>query len=180
MNFFDEAKDRIVKWKLREQAVLEFWDAFTPGAVQVIETAKKQAKEKKKNFFGAEHLLLGLVYVPGSAARLLRKLGLDSATVESEIAKMDGTLPIEDPLDYIPLTPRMKNILENTKKESIALGQKYIGTEHLLLALLSETGGIPYRIFKEKNVDPQKVRQKVLDIVTTPNPPPPDGEKKKT
>jgi len=166
MDWFEESEERLAKWK---QAGEEYWGKFTPRALRVVSSAKGEAEQMKQNCVGTEHLLLGLLALGGGVAfNILVKLGLSLETVRAEVNK-HGTVPAENPPGYnIPLTPRCKRVLETAKKEAIALGHTYIGTEHLLLALLAETDGPACGIFKRAGIDPQSTRREILSEISPP------------
>jgi ATP-dependent Clp protease ATP-binding subunit ClpC len=166
MDWFEEAEERLAKWK---QAGKEYWGKFTPRALRVVSSARSEAEQLKQNCVGTEHLLLGLLALGnGVAFNILTNLGLSLETVRAEISKGSGSIPAENPLGYIPPTPRCKRVLEMAKKEAIALGHTYIGTEHLLLALLAESDGPASGIFKRSGIDPQTTRREILSEISPP------------
>merc|ERR1712226_1577639 len=97
----------------------------------------------------------------GVAAKVLKSMGvnLKDARVEVEriIGRGSGFVAVE-----IPFTPRAKRVLENSIEESRELGHGYIGTEHILLALLDEDDGVAWRLFEDLKIDIEKLRTDVL------------------
>ena len=77
--------------------------------------------------------------------------------VERIIGRGSGFVAVE-----IPFTPRAKRVLENSIEESRELGHGYIGTEHILLALLDEDDGVAWRLFEDLKIDIEKLRTDVL------------------
>jgi ATP-dependent Clp protease ATP-binding subunit ClpC len=77
--------------------------------------------------------------------------------VERIIGRGSGFVAVE-----IPFTPRAKRVLENSIEESRDLGHGYIGTEHILLALLDEDDGVAWRLFDDLKIDVEKLRADVL------------------
>ncbi len=136
---------------------------FTPRAQQVLALARKEADRFNHSFVGTEHLLLGLINLgQGVAVNVLQKMGLDLETVRLEVEKQVGTGPDQKLAGNIPYTPRVKKVLELTKKEAKALHHTYVGTEHILLGLLREGEGVAARVLKNLDIDIDQCRQEIL------------------
>lgn len=148
------------------------FNQFTDRARQVIVLAQEQARELNHGYIGTEHLLAGMLAVDGVAHKLLTVEVPDLAAVRTKIEELvgRGQLP---PTGHIPFTPRAKKALELTQREAWQLGHKYIGTEHLLLAVFTEAaesstgGGRAVEILTSLGVstDLDEWRAKVLEIV---------------
>lgn len=137
---------------------------FTPRAQQVLAVARKEADRFNHNFVGTEHLLLGIIALgQGTAANVLRKLGLDLETLRLEVEKQIGTGPDQKMIGTIPFTPRVRKVLALAKKEAISLRHTYLGTEHILLGLLREGDGVAARVLTNLNLNIEVVRGKVLE-----------------
>jgi len=136
---------------------------FTPRAQQVLALARKEADRFNHSFVGTEHLLLGLINLgQGVAVNVLQKMGLDLETVRLEVEKQVGTGPDQKLAGNIPYTPRVKKVLELSKKEAKALHHTYVGTEHILLGLLREGEGVAARVLKNLDIDIDLCRQEIL------------------
>ncbi|MBT3842932.1 MAG: ATP-dependent Clp protease ATP-binding subunit [Verrucomicrobia bacterium] len=136
---------------------------FTPRAQQVLALARKEADRFNHSFVGTEHLLLGLINLgQGVAVNVLQKMGLDLETVRLEVEKQVGTGPDQKMAGNIPYTPRVKKVLELSKKEAKALHHTYVGTEHILLGLLREGEGVAARVLKNLDIDIDLCRQEIL------------------
>ncbi len=136
---------------------------FTPRAQQVLALARKEADRFNHSFVGTEHLLLGLINLgQGVAVNVLQKMGLDLETVRLEVEKQVGTGPDQKLAGNIPYTPRVKKVLELSKKEAKALHHTYVGTEHVLLGLLREGEGVAARVLKNLDIDIDQCRQEIL------------------
>jgi ATP-dependent Clp protease ATP-binding subunit ClpC len=136
---------------------------FTPRAQQVLALARKEADRFNHSFVGTEHLLLGLINLgQGVAVNVLKKMGLDLETVRLEVEKQVGTGPDQKLAGNIPYTPRVKKVLELSKKEAKALHHTYVGTEHILLGLLREGEGVAARVLKNLDIDIDLCRQEIL------------------
>ncbi|MBT5619878.1 MAG: ATP-dependent Clp protease ATP-binding subunit, partial [Verrucomicrobia bacterium] len=98
----------------------------------------------------------------GVAVNVLQKMGLDLETVRLEVEKQVGTGPDQKMAGNIPYTPRVKKVLELSKKEAKALHHTYVGTEHILLGLLREGEGVAARVLKNLDIDIDLCRQEIL------------------
>lgn len=114
---------------------------FTPRARNVVIASQEEARASGNAEIGPEHLVLGLLAEPeGLAARVMVGRG---ATPEAVREAVGAVLPqrAEQVPDLIPYDARGKKALELTFREALRLGHNYIGTEHLLLALLEQEDG---------------------------------------
>jgi ATP-dependent Clp protease ATP-binding subunit ClpC len=141
------------------------FERFTERSRQVIVLAQDEARGLGHNYIGTEHILLGLLREEECvAARVLDSLGIDVADIRRQVAEIvgrgEGT-----PAGQIPFTPRAKRVLELALKESLALGQEFIGTEHILLGLVRETEGVAARILADAGADADRVRSAVIEAV---------------
>jgi hypothetical protein len=114
---------------------------FTPRARNVVVTAQNEARAAGNAEITPAHLVLGLLAQPeGLAARAITGRGL---TLDAVRAAATATLPPaagELPA-LVPFDARAKKALELTFREALRLGHNYVGTEHILLALLEQEGG---------------------------------------
>ena len=141
------------------------FEKFTEGAIKVIMLSQEEARRMGHNFVGTEQLLLGVIgQRHGIAAQVLKKLKvtLKKARKEIELYIGRGTGFVAS---EIPFTPRAKRVLEMAVHESRDLGQKFVGTEHILLALISETDGVAMRTLDKLDVDVQNLRNLLLSSV---------------
>ncbi len=141
------------------------YSKFTQKAQEVIENAGLAAEEFGHDYVGTEHLLLGLIRVHDSvAAKALEGQGLkerDVCAKMNELAKSDAPASAR-PRDF---TPRTKKILQLSTQEAVRMGSGYIGTEHLLLALIREGDSVAFRILSTLNVNPQKLYEDILNML---------------
>ena len=136
---------------------------FTPRAQEVLALARREADRFHHNFVGTEHLLLGLIQLGQSTAvTVLGKMGLDLEAVRLEVEKQVGKGPDQKGSGFIPYTPRVKQVLALAAKESKALHHTYVGTEHILLGLLSEGDGVAARVLENLGLDTDVTRQHIL------------------
>ena len=142
---------------------LEPTSNFTPRAQQVLALARKEADRFHHNFVGTEHLLLGLIRLgQGTAVTVLGKMGINLETARMEVERQVGTGPDQKMIGNIPYTPRVKKVLALAAKEARALNHTYVGTEHILLGLLSEGDGVAARVLKNLAIDTEVTRQYIL------------------
>lgn len=160
-DWFESAEEALQEWKSGPN--------FTPRAKRALILAGEEAKQLHHNFVGAEHILLGLIKLDvGVAAKLLGNLGLNLEKARVEVEKLAGIRTDEKISGRIPYTPRAKRILGEAKKEAELLHHTFIGTEHILLGLLSETGGLAAEVFKNFKVDVEQLRKKIYDELKPP------------
>ncbi|KOX07185.1 MULTISPECIES: Clp protease N-terminal domain-containing protein [Micromonospora] len=114
---------------------------FTPRARNVVMASQEEARDSGNTEIGPEHLVLGLLAEPDAlAARAIAGRGITPEAVREAVA---AVLPprAEQVPDLIPYDARGKKALELTFREALRLGHNYIGTEHILLALLEQEDG---------------------------------------
>ena len=112
---------------------------FTEKARIAISEAHVCAAELGHNYIGSEHLLMGLIREgSGVAAKALEKANLTEEKVTDKIKEYIGTAQPINPETELPLTPRTKRILEMSSFEARRLGHRYIGTEHILMAIIRD------------------------------------------
>jgi ATP-dependent Clp protease ATP-binding subunit ClpA len=135
---------------------------FTDQARRVVELAQEEARMLHHNWIGTEHLLLGLLHEgEGVAAKALESLGISLETVRQQVEEIIGRGQ-QAPPGHIPLTLRAKTVLELAGRESDALGNDYVGTEHILLGLIPEGDGVAAQVLVTLGADQDRVRQHLL------------------
>ncbi|MGV9265913.1 Clp protease N-terminal domain-containing protein [Kitasatospora sp. NPDC003701] len=153
------------------------FERFTDRARRVVVLAQEEARMHKHNYVGTEHLLLGLIHERESAAaQALTNLGITLEAVRRQVEEIIGYGQVA-PSGHIPLTPRVRKVLDLSLRESLQLSQNDIGPEHLLLGLIREGEGIAAQIVATKlGTDLDRVRQEVIRIIAgtapAPNPVP--------
>ncbi len=139
---------------------------FTERSQRVVLMAQEEAKRLKHHAVGTEHLLLGLIREgSGVAAKALEMLQIDFDQVRSQVESMIGQGDVEVQGE-IGFTPRAKKVvLELALQEAQKLGHSYIGTEHLLLALISEGEGVAARVLEGLGASLPQVRAVVMELL---------------
>jgi Clp amino terminal domain, pathogenicity island component/UvrB/uvrC motif len=119
----------------------------------VVVLAQEEARALKHNYIGTEHILLGLLREEeGLAARVLESLEITVDRVRAQVVRIVGSGE-EVTSGQIPFTPRATKVLELALREALSLHHNYIGTEHILLGLVRENGGVAARILLDFDVN---------------------------
>lgn len=142
---------------------------FTQRAAQALNYAKECSNSLGHNYIGTEHILWGLVKEGGGiAANVLVSNGVTESKVMEKIisivGKGDGSLPVSG------YTPRTKRVMELSYAETRRMGQNYIGTEHIMLAILREGESIAVRILMELGVDINKLYDNLITMLQEDTP----------
>ncbi len=141
------------------------FNKFTERARKVLTLAQEEAQRFQHNYIGTEHLLLGLVSEgEGVAAKVLTNLGVQLSDVRRAVEYIIGRGDRVAPGD-IGLTPRAKKVIELAVDEAKLLKHQYIGTEHLLLGLVREGGGIAAGVLESMGVKLEQVRTETLKVL---------------
>lgn len=138
---------------------------FTKKAQQAIEEARKSAAELGQGYVGSEHLLIGLLRADNSVAyKALEQQNVDENDVIEKIGELIGidSNVIDAPADF---TPRTKRVLEKSLQEALNMGTTYIGTEHLLLALIKEEDCVATKILALLNVNGNRLYEDILSML---------------
>ena len=144
---------------------------FTDSARRVIELAKEFSLNHNYAYIGTEQILYGLIAEgQGLGATILKKQDLTAEYIEEEIIKIDGVMNTVVDEDQIDFTPRAKRIIANSQKEALRMGQNYVGSEHILLALMREIDSVAVRILIDSDVDPQRIFTELLRILGEESP----------
>ena len=141
------------------------FERFTNRARQVMVLAQEEARMLNHNYIGTEHLLLGLVHEgEGVAAQALESLEVSLPAVRQQVEQIIGQGQ-QALTGRIPFTPRAKKVLELSRREALAMGHNYVGTEHILLGLLREGDGVAAQVLVRMGADLNRVRQQVIRIL---------------
>jgi len=138
---------------------------FTQRARNTVIHAQEEAREMKHPAIGTEHILLGLLREgEGVGAKALMNLGLDLDNLREEIKRYLGEnqAASEGPDGDLPITPRAKKVFNIAFDEARLQGVNYVGTEHLLLAILREEEGIASQVLLAMGVKLEDLREQVI------------------
>ena len=112
---------------------------FTPRVRDAMVRSAQHASDAGAASVAPEHVLLGLLDDPGSlAVKALEAAGAPAAALRERVAAAPGASG--GGADHLPFTATAKLLLDRTLRESLRLGHNYVGTEHVLLALLEDEG----------------------------------------
>jgi ATP-dependent Clp protease ATP-binding subunit ClpC len=142
------------------------FERFTDRARRVLVLAQEEAGMLNHNHIGTEHLLLGLIHEgEGVGAQALESLGISLPAVRQQVEEITGhgDRPPAEPTQF---GPRAKKVLELSRREALAMGHNYVGTEHILLGLIHEGDGVAAQVLVRVGADLNRVRQQVIHILS--------------
>jgi ATP-dependent Clp protease ATP-binding subunit ClpC len=142
------------------------FERFTDRARRAVVQAQEEARRLDHEQIGPGHLLLGLTNenVGGVAAKALESLGIGLDTVRQRVEEIIGR-GSQGPSGHIPFTPEAKQALQQSLREALHLRHQYIGTEHLLLGLISGGDDVAARVLTELGADLKGVREQVVRLL---------------
>ena len=141
-------------------------DRFTQRVRKVLFLARDEAGRMQHDYIGTEHLLLGIIREgEGIASRVLQRLGVDFTQIQQSIEEIVSTQSGTITIGEIPFTPRAKRVLEISIDEARVHNHNYVGTEHLLLALIKEGEGVAARVLNDLGAGHERVRREILKML---------------
>jgi ATP-dependent Clp protease ATP-binding subunit ClpC len=144
---------------------MDYYAKFTEGAQRALALAQECARELGHNYVGTEHMLMGLIQEhSGAAAKVLERIHITEDGVMGQIGQMvgKGDYQFTDAFGY---TPRTKKVIELSLYEAKTLGHSYVGTEHLLLALIREKEGVAANIIVNLGESLERVKKEILELL---------------
>lgn len=134
---------------------------FTQKANRALNLAIESAQDMGHNYVGTEHILLGLINEgTGVAAAALEQCGVTSDALRDKISTTDG-IGMKTTLTPDDFTPRTKRVLKAAMLASARMGNNYVGTEHLLLAVIAESDSYAVSFLHELGVSENAIAQAV-------------------
>ncbi|WP_026369105.1 ATP-dependent Clp protease ATP-binding subunit [Kallotenue papyrolyticum] len=147
------------------------YDEYTEKAQEAFQDAQEIMTEMRHTQLDVEHIFLAMLRQnKGLTQRALEKLGVDPQEVARHVKNELDRAPKAYGHQYgyttaqAYLTPRTTRMLQRAKKEAERLQDKFVGTEHLLIAIASEREGLSARILAAYGVDPERMYQVVMEI----------------
>ncbi len=141
-----------------------------------MQLANRESQRFNHEYIGTEHILLGLIQVPGVATDALHNLDIDLHRIRLELEKLIQSGPDMVTMGKLPMTPTAKRIIGYAQEESWRLKQKQVDTEHILLGILREEGGVARQILmnlglrvEEARKEIEKVRRESNDLEQQPS-----------
>lgn len=151
-----ESSVLLVHWAFR---------GFTDRALKALLAAREQAAERQHEQVAPAHLLLALAVIePGPGRDVLDRLGVD---LPQSVAQLEALLPAQSAAeaDDPPLSPEIEQLLVEAKAESVRLGHRYVGTEHLVLGML-RCGACPAGDYlRKRGVTAERFREEALRLL---------------
>jgi ATP-dependent Clp protease ATP-binding subunit ClpC len=137
------------------------FERFTNQSRRVVVLAQEEARTLDHDYIGTEHLLLGLLHQgTGTAARALTAMDVTLSAARDQVVAIIGR-GHQQPSAHIPFTPRAKKALELSLRESLQLGDGYIGTGHLLLGLIHQGDNVALTVLDKLGADLKDLRARV-------------------
>jgi ATP-dependent Clp protease ATP-binding subunit ClpA len=137
------------------------FERFTERSKVVLRLAQEEAERSHHSYIGTEHLLLGLLReTDGLAAKVLNNLGIEISqvrrTIESTLTSNERVV-----MQHLIPTSRVKKVIELSFREAEQMGHAYVGTEHVLLGLITEGDGIAAHVLVDLGATEDKVRAEI-------------------
>lgn len=144
--------------------VMHMMQRFTDDAQRVLSFAQEAALELGHDYVGTEHVLIGLIKVKnGVAAKALNELGLSAETIIEDVEEHIGRG--NKKVSSVYMTPRVKHVLELAVEVANHMNHNYVGTEHILLGLLSDGGGVAVGLLRNHNIRASDIVEVIRDIL---------------
>ena len=144
--------------------VIQMMQRFTDDAQRVLSLAQEAALELGHDYVGTEHVLIGLIKVKtGVAAKALNELGLSVETIIKDVEAHIGRGNKKASSVY--MTPRVKHVLELAVEVANRMNHNYVGTEHILLGLLSDGGGVAVGLLRNHNIRANDIVEAIRNIL---------------
>ncbi len=139
-------------------------ERFTQRARRVLSLAHQEAERMRQTSISTEHLLLGLIQEEGGiAGRVLRDLGLEPERVQEIVERVTGIG--QGYSGKIDLSAGVQQVLAFAIEEAHRMGHHYIGTEHLLLALVRSSEGRAMDVLRKLGVTPEQIRRQTRRVL---------------
>ena len=139
---------------------------FTERVRKSLALARENASRRQHEYVGAEHILLGILEEgEGVATAVLQNLGIDLDELKLTVAGRTMPASSGPTGPDLPYTSRAKKVLELAMAEARDLNHSYLGTEHVLLALLREENGIPAQTLTALGLTAESTRREVLRML---------------
>ena len=140
------------------------FERFSDAARRSVVAAALEARGLQHDYIGTEHLLLGLLRHDDSAGgQLLRRFDVPIEWAQQRVVEICGRGE-GSVAGHMPFTPRAKKVLELSLREALQLGDRFIGSEHVLLGLLREADGVAAQMLAERGVTLAAVRDGLPEI----------------
>lgn len=142
-------------------------ERFSDRARHAMALANLEASQLNHDSLTPEHIMLGLI-AEGQcvATEALRLLEVDLNRVREQVgARMAAKRASSSTVGRRAHSPETKDVISRAIEEARRFGHRYIGTEHLVLALLGQTEGVPSKVLREQGVELDRLRDKTLTML---------------
>lgn len=141
------------------------WEPYTERARRSIVLAQEEAMRMGNNYIDTEHMMLGIIAEGESiAGKYMEAKGLTLRQARFEVESVVGPGP-QVVLQETVFKPRLKKVFETAYQTSNDIGDNYVGTEHILLALVRESEGVAGAIFKKFGFEPNTVKKDLFKLL---------------
>ena len=148
--------------------VYSMMQRFTDDAQRVLSLAQDAALELGHDYVGTEHVLIGLTKVKqGVAAKALQELDINTDDIIEDVIQAVGKGNKKSSSVY--MTPRVKHILELAVEVANRMNHNYVGTEHILLGLLSDGGGVAVGLLRNRNIRNNDIVDSIRNLLGSSN-----------
>ena len=152
-------------------------DKFTEMARQSLSVAREESRAIGHDYLGTEHVLLGIMRVSGVAKDALESMGVHYDKLKMEIIKLTGPTGTNvETIGELPLTPRLKRVLNLAVEEAKSFDSSYVGTEHILLGILRDSEGIACTVLNNLGINGKAIKDTVMKYVSPSAAKPPEEE----
>lgn len=140
---------------------------FTPGFKEVMRQSRNEAGRLGHDYIGPEHFLLGIIRKgEGLAVQVLLNMDVDPGSLQAGVeARMKPGRGDENRAAVFPQNPAAKKVIDNAREIARGFKHNWVGTEHLLLALIKTEGTIPCDVLKQASLEFGRTREEVLNII---------------
>ncbi len=140
------------------------FDRLTVKAQEAIKRARDIALERKHQQIEPEHLFLALIEEEGVSSEILKKCGADLSLIKSRITETLDKFPQVSGVGEIYLSSKLSSVLDKAEKEAKNMGDAYISTEHLLIAMVDEPGTYVHDILLSLGIKKEDVLKALSDV----------------
>ena len=137
---------------------------FTEKAQEVIRKAQEAAYDLRHNYIGTEHMLIGLISVSDSvAAKAIESQGISRNDIYEKVESLVGKgTSFSGAEGY---TPRVKRIIDKSVQTAVSMQSGYVGTEHMLIALLGESDCVAVKILSALGANIQRIYEDIMNML---------------
>lgn len=148
------------------------FERFSEEARIVVVEAQAEARELRHSHIGVEHLLLGVMRLPGEsvATHVLTSLGADADAMRDRLGELVSGG--EAPAAQMPFTPQAKKVLELAMREALSRGDVHVGPQHIVLGIIRDGEGVAIQLLQERGITASQLHEALEAALPEPSPPP--------